>query len=72
MMHVSKDILEKMWSATHFTKEVPMNMTGLAELLTTVSDTIFTVQFRKQVNKDTAEQALKVTSVADLKDKTKL
>jgi len=47
LMHVSRDILEKMWSATHFSREVPMNMTGLAELLTTVSDTIFTVQFRK-------------------------
>ncbi len=47
LMHVSRDILEKMWSATHFAKEVPMNMTGLAELLTTVSDSIFTVQFRK-------------------------
>jgi hypothetical protein len=47
LMHVSRDILEKMSSATHFAKEVPMNMTGLAELLTTVSDTIFTVQFRK-------------------------
>ena len=72
LMHVSKDILEKMSSATHFEKEVPMNMTSLAEILSTVSDTIFTVQFRKQVNKDSAEKVLKETSVADLKDKAKL
>lgn len=49
LMHVSRDILEKMHSATHFAREVPRNMTELAELLTNVSDTIFTVQFRKQV-----------------------
>jgi hypothetical protein len=44
---VSKDILEKMNSANHFAKEVPMNMTELAELLETVGDTVFTVSFRK-------------------------
>lgn len=33
LMHVSRDIVEKMASGTHFVKEVPMNMTGLAELL---------------------------------------
>jgi len=38
-----------MSSATHFDREVGMNMTGLAELLSSISDTIFSVQFRKQV-----------------------
>jgi hypothetical protein len=33
LMHVSRDIVEKMASATHYAKEVGTNMTGLAELL---------------------------------------
>ena len=32
-LYVSKDILEGMYSAEHFKKEVPMNMTAIAELL---------------------------------------
>lgn len=40
-MNVSKNIIEKMASATHFKREVPMNMTSLAELLETFSDTVF-------------------------------
>lgn len=46
-MHVSQDIIEKMDSGNHFAKEVPMNMTELAELLESVGDTAFTVSFRK-------------------------
>lgn len=46
-MHISKDILEKMDSAHHFQKEVPMNMTELAELLENAGDTCFQVSFRK-------------------------
>jgi len=49
-MDVSKDILEQMESGTHFSKEVAMNMTDLAELLTTCGDTVFTVQFHKKPN----------------------
>jgi hypothetical protein len=71
-MYVSRDILEKMSSATHFAREVGLNMTALAELLSTVSDTIFTVQFKKQVNKEAAEKVLKETSAADLKNKAKV
>ncbi len=44
---VSKEILEKWASASHFEKEVGMNMTGLAELIETFSDTVFTVCFHK-------------------------
>ena len=51
-MDVSKDILEKMDSATHFSKEMAMNMTDLAELMTTCGDTVFTVQFHKKPNLD--------------------
>ena len=51
-MHVSKDILKKMDSASHFDKEVSMNMTELAELIEAAGDTVFTISFRKQVNAD--------------------
>lgn len=51
---VSKEILEKWASATHFEKEVGMNMTGLAELIETFSDTVFTVCFHKQPSLDAA------------------
>lgn len=53
-MHVSKNIIEKMASGTHFTKEVPMNMTALAELLENLSDTVFSVCFHKQPTVDNA------------------
>jgi hypothetical protein len=71
-MHVSRDIVEKMASGTHFAKEVPMNMTGLAELLEQCSDTLFTIQFHKQPNKDTAQELIEATSFKDLKDKKKV
>jgi len=47
MLYVSKDILENMYSSDHFEKEVPMNATGLAELLLTVRDHVITVGFRR-------------------------
>lgn len=40
-LYVSKDILEGMYSGEHFKKEVPMNMTSLAELLQNVQDHVF-------------------------------
>ena len=70
-MIVSRDILENMWSADHFKKEVPMNMTNLAELLHEVQDRIFTVQFRAQAKEDSVAAALKEASQATLKDKSK-
>ena len=57
-MHISKDILEKMDSARHFAKEVPMNMTELAELLESAGDTCFQVSFRKQVNQERVQEKL--------------
>jgi len=47
MLYVSKDILEGMYSADHFKKEVPMNLTSLAEVLQSVQDHVFTVGFRR-------------------------
>jgi len=71
-MHVSRDIVEKMASGTHFAKEVGMNMTGLAELLEQCSDTVFTVQFHKQPSKESAQELLAATNFNDLKDKKKV
>ena len=36
VMQMSKELLETMYSATHYEKEIPLNMTGLAELLQSV------------------------------------
>ncbi len=47
-------------------------MTALAELLSNVSDTIFTVQFRKQVDIKDVEQVVKNTKLGDFKDKAKV
>jgi hypothetical protein len=42
-MDVSKDILERMWSASHFEKEICCTMTELAELLESIGDTVFSI-----------------------------
>lgn len=67
-MQLSKDILEKMSSASHFAKETQMNMTELAELLESAGDTCFTVNFRKQVTEDLVQDKLQTTSEKELKD----
>ena len=67
-MDVSKDILEKMDSGTHFSKEVAMNMTDLAELITTCGDTVFTVQFHKKPNLEEVSKKLESKALKDLKD----
>ena len=57
-MIVSRDIVENMYSADHFEKEVHMNMTNMAEVLQTVQDNIFTVQFRAKPKEEDAVKAL--------------
>ena len=49
-MYVSRDILEQMYSATHYAKDVAMTMTTLAEQLESAGDTVISVQFRKKPN----------------------
>ena len=71
-MHVSKDIIEKMNSANHFKKTVPMNMTSLAELLESVGDTVFSVRFHKKLNEEQVQKRLQETKLSDLKDKSAL
>ena len=68
-MQVSHNIIQKMQSATHFAKEVPMNMTQLAEILETFSDSIFSVSFHKQPTIDNVKELLEGSNFADLKDK---
>lgn len=65
-MQVSKNIIEKMSSGTHFNKEVAMSMTALAELLENFFDTVFTVCFHKQATPESAKAALELTSYKDL------
>ena len=58
LLYVSKDILEGMYSSSHYKKEVGMGMTGLAELLQSVQDHVFTVGFRKQPTEDNTADIL--------------
>ena len=71
-LYVSKDILEGMYSGDHFVKEVPMNMTALAELLHSVKDHVFTVAFRKQPTEDHAVELLEKVDKSAFKDAKKL
>lgn len=49
-----------------------MTMTALAELIETFSDTVFQINFRKQPNREDAEDILKASKFGDLRDKAKL
>jgi hypothetical protein len=71
-MHVSRDIIEKMASGTHNSKEVPLNMTALAELLETCSDTVFSISFHKQPTIDAVKEKLESIRFADLKNNQKV
>lgn len=57
-----------MYSADHFDREVPMNMTALAELLHSVQDHIFTVAFRKQASEENTIATLQDADQKDFKD----
>jgi uncharacterized protein YyaL (SSP411 family) len=61
-----------MYSATHFDREVDMNMTGLAELLQSVQDNIFTVNFKKQANEEATMEALLSADQSCFKDAKKM
>lgn len=57
-----------MASASHFAKEVHLNMTALAELLESCSDTVFTCQFHKLATPEHVFEKLDAVSLKDLKD----
>jgi len=71
-MQMSKELLETMYSATHYKQVVPLNMTGLAELLQSVQDHVFTVNFKKQATKTLAAQILQEAEASDFTDSKKL
>ena len=70
LLYVSKDILESMKSADHFEKEIPMNLTGLAEVLQSVQDNVFTVGFRRQPTEESAAKLLEEAGKHAFKDAT--
>ena len=70
-MQMSKELLEEMYSAQHYDRECSLNMTGLAELLQSVQDNVFTINFRKKVSEENAAEQLLSASAADFKDETK-
>ena len=55
---MSKELLETMYSAQHYDREIAVSMTGLAELLHSVQDIIFTVSFKKRPTEANAVQLL--------------
>ena len=57
-----------MYSADHFKKEVPMNVTGLAELLHEVQDNVFTVGFRRQPTVECASELLRNAASGSFED----
>ena len=67
-MSMGKNLIETLYSADHYEKEVALNMTGLAELLQSVSDVIFTVTFRKQVSEADVADLLVSASGKDFTD----
>ncbi len=71
-MQMSKELLDTMYSADHFEREIPLNMTGLAELLQSVSDHVFTVVFQKQATESSAIQALSDADQSYFKDPKKV
>jgi hypothetical protein len=64
--------MQNMYSADHFTKEVKMNMTDLAEIIQEAKDTIFTVQFKKKIDEKSIFEKFKATSEADMKNEKNL
>lgn len=65
-MDVSRDILENMWSASHFDTEVHLSMTDLAALMETMGDTAFSIQFRKKPNEAAVVEKLNKLSLAEV------
>ena len=71
-MDMSKEFFETMYSADHYQREVALNMTGLAELLQSVQDVVFTIEFQKQASESNAIQALTNADAASFKDPKKI
>ena len=68
-MYMSPSLLDSMYSADHFAEVVPVNMTALAELLQSVQDVVFKVNFFKQVDAAEVAQQLLNATTEDYTDK---
>ena len=69
-MSLSKELLETMYGGSHYDRIVYMNKTGLAELLMSVQDVIFTVNFFKQVSENSIQDQLMSADISDYSDKS--
>ena len=70
---VSKEIVEEgMYNATQFTEDKKVSRTALVNILESVGDTIFTVNFHKKPNETTVLKSLKGCTVGDLNDNAKM
>ena len=69
-MSMSKELLETMYGGSHYERVVYMNKTGLAELLMSVKDVIFTVNFYKQVSENSIEDQLMSADVSSFSDRS--
>ena len=69
---VTTSIISEMESADHYDKEIPMNMTSLAEFLVGLGDKGFTCSFRKLPTIEAAEEQLEKLKYSELKDPKKL
>lgn len=65
--HVSRDILESMYSADHYEKEVPMNMTNLVVILEEAGDTIMKVQFKTKIHEKRVFEKLQIIDPKNIK-----
>ena len=61
-----------MYSAQHYDREVNMNMTGLAELLQSVQDVIFTIQFKRQPTESNAFDVIQTAGQNWINDAKKI
>ena len=67
-LKVSRDIVENMHSGSHYAKEVPMNLSDLAELLVSLSDNVFTCKLRSLPSVQAADEHLRNFKYNDLED----
>lgn len=69
---VSLNVLKDMVSADHFSQEVPLTMTALADLLERCNDDVFQCCFHKQQTVDRTKEILENINLSELTNKTKV
>ena len=71
-MSLAHDFVQSMYSADHYQIEVNTNMSDLAEILQSVQDNIFTVQFQTKPNVEDTVKALMAHKDEQLNDPRKI